>query len=127
MNLDFGGPRLLRGLCADGNGGKVGRALVEATLESLNKAIQGHAAGQAPEDIRHAVQRQRHGAPRGFSVVRVSWGTGLGASLMSTPCAQPSPSGRGDESPLGRHGPGVDPMLHHQGAEGGRSRKSGQP
>jgi len=59
------------------------RALVEATRESLQKAIQVMRPGNRIGDIGHAVQR--HVEARGYSVVRDFTGHGIGRKLHEHP------------------------------------------
>ena len=88
MKLDFG--VVYKGYYGDSARtvpvGKVSaeaRALLEATRESLNKAIGAMVAGNRIGDIGHAVQSHAEG--RGFSVVRDFVGHGIGKKLHEEP------------------------------------------
>ncbi|QSQ26922.1 type I methionyl aminopeptidase [Pyxidicoccus parkwayensis] len=88
MKLDFGVS--YRGFFGDSARtvpvGKVSaeaRALMEATRESLHKAIQAMLPGNHLGDIGHAVQR--HVEARGYSVVRGFTGHGIGRKLHEHP------------------------------------------
>jgi methionyl aminopeptidase len=59
------------------------RSLIDATRESLDKAIEQIRAGNRVGDIGHAVQT--HVEPRGFSVVRDFVGHGIGKKLHEQP------------------------------------------
>ena len=88
MKLDFG--VVYRGFFGDSARtvpvGKVtpeAQALVDATRQSLEKAIQVMQAGNRIGDIGHAVQS--HVEARGFSVVRDFVGHGIGRKLHEPP------------------------------------------
>ena len=88
MKLDFG--VVYRGFFGDSARtvpvGKVtpeAQALVDATRQSLEKAIQVMQAGNRIGDIGHAVQG--HVEARGFSVVRDFMGHGIGRKLHEPP------------------------------------------
>lgn len=88
MKLDFG--VVYRGFFGDSARtvpvGKVtpeAQALVDATRQSLEKAIQVMQAGNRIGDIGHAVQS--HVEARGFSVVRDFMGHGIGRKLHEPP------------------------------------------
>ena len=88
MKLDFG--VVYRGFFGDSARtvpvGKVtpeAQALVDATRQSLEKAIQVMQAGNRIGDIGHAVQT--HVEARGFSVVRDFVGHGIGRKLHEPP------------------------------------------
>ncbi|MGE6761699.1 type I methionyl aminopeptidase [Corallococcus interemptor] len=88
MKLDFG--VVYRGFFGDSARtvpvGKVSaeaQALVDATRQSLEKAIQVMQPGNRIGDIGHAVQR--HVESRGFSVVRDFTGHGIGRKLHEPP------------------------------------------
>ncbi|MBZ4423110.1 type I methionyl aminopeptidase [Myxococcus sp. RHSTA-1-4] len=88
MKLDFG--VVYRGWYGDSARtvpvGKVSpeaRALVEATRESLHKAIQAMRPGNRIGDIGYAVQR--HVEARGYSVARGFTGHGIGRRLHEQP------------------------------------------
>ncbi|RKH41627.1 type I methionyl aminopeptidase [Corallococcus sp. AB049A] len=88
MKLDFG--VAYRGFFGDSARtvpvGKVSgeaQALVDATRQSLEKAIQVMQPGNRIGDIGHAVQR--HVESRGFSVVRDFTGHGIGRKLHEPP------------------------------------------
>ena len=88
MKLDFG--VVYRGFFGDSARtvpvGKVApeaQALVDATRQSLEKAIQVMQPGNRIGDIGHAVQR--HVESRGFSVVRDFTGHGIGRKLHEPP------------------------------------------
>ncbi|GMU03458.1 type I methionyl aminopeptidase [Corallococcus caeni] len=88
MKLDFG--VVYRGFFGDSARtvpvGKVtaeAQALVDATRQSLEKAIQVMQPGNRIGDIGHAVQR--HVEARGFSVVRDFTGHGIGRKLHEPP------------------------------------------
>jgi len=59
------------------------RSLIDATRESLDKAIEQIRAGNRVGDIGHAVQT--HVEPKGFSVVRDFVGHGIGKKLHEQP------------------------------------------
>ncbi|NPC73974.1 type I methionyl aminopeptidase [Corallococcus sp. AB004] len=88
MKLDFG--VVYRGFFGDSARtvpvGKVtpeAQALVDATRQSLEKAIQAMQPGNRIGDIGHAVQN--HVEARGFSVVRDFTGHGIGRKLHEPP------------------------------------------
>ncbi|MCY1079035.1 type I methionyl aminopeptidase [Archangium lansingense] len=88
MKLDFG--VVYRGFFGDsartvpvGKVSSEAEALVKATREALNKAIQAMVAGNRIGDIGHAVQS--HVEARGFSVARGFTGHGIGRHLHEKP------------------------------------------
>jgi methionyl aminopeptidase len=88
MKLDFG--VVYRGFFGDsartvpvGRVTEDAQSLVDATRESLNKAIQAMVAGNRIGDIGHAVQG--YVEARGFSVVRDFTGHGIGRHLHEKP------------------------------------------
>jgi methionyl aminopeptidase len=88
MKLDFG--VVYRGFFGDsartvpvGRVTPEARALMDATRESLHKAIQTMRSGSRIGDIGHAVQS--HVEARGFSVVRDFVGHGIGRKLHEYP------------------------------------------
>jgi methionyl aminopeptidase len=88
MKLDFG--VVYRGFFGDsartvpvGKVSSEAQALVNTTREALHKGIQAMVAGNRLGDIGHAVQR--HVEARGFSVVRLFSGHGIGRRLHEEP------------------------------------------
>jgi len=88
MKLDFG--VVYRGFFGDsartvpvGKVSKEARALMDATRESLQKAIAAAAPGNRIGDISHAVQS--YVEARGYSVVRSFTGHGIGRKLHEKP------------------------------------------
>ncbi|AKJ03125.1 type I methionyl aminopeptidase [Archangium gephyra] len=88
MKLDFG--VVYRGFFGDsartvpvGKVSSEAQALVNTTREALHKGIQAMVAGNRLGDIGHAVQR--HVEARGFSVVRLFSGHGIGRHLHEEP------------------------------------------
>ncbi len=88
MKLDFG--VVYRGFFGDsartvpvGKVSSEAQALVNTTREALHKGIQAMVPGNRLGDIGHAVQR--HVEARGFSVVRLFSGHGIGRRLHEEP------------------------------------------
>jgi methionyl aminopeptidase len=88
MKLDFG--VVYRGFFGDsartvpvGKVSSEAQALVDATRQALHKGIQAMVAGNRLGDIGHAVQS--HVEARGFSVVRLFSGHGIGRRLHEAP------------------------------------------
>jgi methionyl aminopeptidase len=88
MKLDFG--VVYRGFFGDsartvpvGKVSSEAQALVVATRQALHKGIQAMVAGNRLGDIGHAVQS--HVEARGFSVVRLFSGQGIGRRLHEAP------------------------------------------
>ncbi len=93
------------------------RALLDATQESLYKAIAAIQVGNRVADISAAVQQ--HVEERGFSVVRQFVGHGIGKNLHEPPEVPNYVQGKGTTSPMLKAGMvlAVEPMINLGGHE----------
>jgi len=120
LSIDFGAFK--DGWCGDsartlliGNVSKEARALVDATRESLDKAIEQCVPGNRLGDIGWAVQN--HVEKRGYSVVEQFAGHGIGRHMHEAPqVLNYGPAGRGPRLSAGMV-VAIEPMVNAGGPD----------